>query len=104
MPLYADLHDLRLKSSYDTIEGGRYYGDLGYRDGHLKYGAYAPIVHDLQAEFDARRSGVAFNNVTLTTPPMVAKLNATIQELQQSDSTRDVFHHDERRRTAPGDE
>ncbi len=79
MPLYADLHDLRLKSSFDTTDGGRYYGDLGYRDGHLQYGSYAPITHDLEAQFDARRSGIALNNVTLTTTPMVAKLNATIQ-------------------------
>ncbi len=78
-PLYADLHDLRLKSSYDTTDGGRYYGDLGYRDGHLKYGNYAPITHDLQAQFDARRSRMTLSNVTLTTTPMVAKLNATIQ-------------------------
>ena len=41
MPLYADLHDLQLKSSYDKTDGGRYYGDLGYRDGQLKYGSYA---------------------------------------------------------------
>jgi translocation and assembly module TamB len=78
-PLYADLHDLRLKSSYDTTDGGRYYGDLAYHDGHLAYGSYAPITHDLQAQFDARRSGMALNNVTLTTTPMVAKLSATIQ-------------------------
>ena len=79
MPLYADLHDLRLKSSYDNTDGGRYYGDLGYHDGHLQYGTYAPITHDLQAQFDARRAGMSLNNVTLTTPPMVAKLNATVQ-------------------------
>jgi len=79
MPLYADLHDLQLKTSYDKTGGGRYYGNLGYRDGHLTYGSYAPITHDLQAEFDARRTGMALNNVTLTTTPMIAKLNATIQ-------------------------
>ncbi len=45
----------------------------------IKYGTYAPITHDLQAQFDARRAGMALNNVTLTTPPMVAKLNATVQ-------------------------
>lgn len=79
LPLYADVHDLHLKSSYDTADGGRYYGDLGYRSGQLKYGDYAPMTHDLDAQFDARRSGMALNNVTLTTPPMTAKLNATIQ-------------------------
>jgi translocation and assembly module TamB len=78
-PLYADLHDLRLKSSYDTTDGGRYYGDLGYRDGHLQYGNYAPITHDLAAQFDARRSGMSLNNVILTTTPMVAKLNVTLR-------------------------
>ncbi len=79
MPLYADLHDFRLKSTFDATGSGRYYGNLGYRDGHLTYGAYAPITHDLQAQFDARPGGMTLKNVTLTTPPMVAKLNATIQ-------------------------
>ncbi len=79
LPLYADVHDLHLKSSYDTTDGGRYYGDLGYRNGQLKYGDYAPITHDLDAQFDARRSGMALNNVTLATPPVTTKLNATIQ-------------------------
>jgi translocation and assembly module TamB len=79
-PLYADLHDLRLQSSYDTTGGGRYYGAVGYRDGHLKYGIYEPITHDLQAQFDARRAGLALNNVTLTTPVMVAKLDAAIRD------------------------
>lgn len=78
-PLYADLHDLRLQSIYDAAGGGSYFGNLGYHDGHLKYGTYAPITHDLQAQFDARRSGMSLSNVTLTTQPMVAKLNATIQ-------------------------
>jgi translocation and assembly module TamB len=78
-PLYADLHDLRLQSTYDTTDSGRHYGSLGYRDGHLQYGTYAPIRHDLQAQFDARRSGMNLSNVTVTTQPMVAKLNANIQ-------------------------
>ena len=78
-PLYADLHDLRLKSTYDSTDRGRYCGSLGYHDGHLKYGNYAPMTHGLQAQFDARRSGMQLNDVTLTTLPMIAKLNASIQ-------------------------
>src|SRR5581483_8763283 len=56
--LTADLHDLTFQSSYDSTDGGRYYGNLGYRNGHLQYGTYAPMPHDLQAQFDARRSGM----------------------------------------------
>ncbi|MBV8281748.1 MAG: hypothetical protein JO347_06760, partial [Candidatus Eremiobacteraeota bacterium] len=78
-PLYADLHDLHFQSSYGTTDGGRYYGSLGYRNGHLQYGTYAPVTHDLQAQFDARRTGMSLSDVTLTTPLMVARLNAAIQ-------------------------
>lgn len=78
-PLYADLHDLRLQATFDYTDNGRYYGTLGYRDGHLKYGTYEPLQHDLQAEFDARRSGLQLSNVLMRTAPMVVKLNASVQ-------------------------
>jgi translocation and assembly module TamB len=83
-PMYADLEDVRMQSSYAAADGGRYYGTLGYRNGHLKYGDYSPMTHQLQAQFDATRTEMALKNVTLTTPPMVAKLEATLRNYSRA--------------------
>jgi translocation and assembly module TamB len=62
----ADLHELSFQSNYDSAERGRYSGELGYRDGHLQYGNYDPLPHDLQAKFEATRSGMKLSPVVLT--------------------------------------
>lgn len=64
--LNAELHDLTFQSSYDASAGGRYSGDIGYRNGHLQYGNYDPLSHDLQAKFDATRSGLKLSPVVLS--------------------------------------
>ena len=50
--LNADLHQLNFGSSYDTRERS-YKGTLGYRDGHIIMQNYAPVPHQLDAEFVA---------------------------------------------------
>ncbi|HZP23918.1 MAG TPA: AsmA family protein, partial [Terriglobales bacterium] len=65
-PLYADLNDLQFQSSYDAAANGRYYGSMSYRDGHLQYGSYAPMPHDVKAQFEARRDGMTLSDVKLT--------------------------------------
>ncbi|HUI85199.1 MAG TPA: translocation/assembly module TamB domain-containing protein [Candidatus Binatia bacterium] len=77
-PLYADLHDLRFQSSYDATDNGRYFGTLSYRDGHLQYGNYGAMSHDLDAQFDARRSGLTLSNVRLTSGQSQVLLNASV--------------------------
>ncbi len=63
--LYANLHDLQFQSNYDAAGGGRYFGNISYRDGHLQYGSYEPIQHDLSAQFDVRRDRMTLSNVVL---------------------------------------
>jgi len=77
--LNADLRDLNFQSSYDPTDGGRYFGALSYRDGHLQYGTYAPIPHDLRAQFDARRSGMTLSNLTLQSGQSQLLLNASLR-------------------------
>ncbi len=79
IPLSADLHDLTFRSNYDATNGGRYYGTLSYRDGHLQYGTYAPIPHDLDAQFDAQRAGMTLSKVTLKLGQSQLLLNASLQ-------------------------
>ncbi|MGC2111526.1 MAG: AsmA family protein, partial [Candidatus Korobacteraceae bacterium] len=78
--LDVDLRDLQLQSSYDAADGGRYFGNLSYRDGHLQYGTYAPIPHDLQAQFDARRDRFGLNNVLLKSGNSQVRLDASLED------------------------
>jgi len=77
-PLYADLHDLEFQSSYSFTDNGHYFGMLSYRDGHLQYGSYAPMPHDLKAQFDARRDGMTLSNVKLASGQSQVLLNASL--------------------------
>ena len=79
MPLSADLHDLTFRSSYDGANGGRYYGTLSYRDGHLQYGTYAPVPHDSGgAVRRAARAAWRLSKVTLKVGQSQLLLNASL--------------------------
>src|SRR5271166_4985580 len=56
-PLDADLNDLDFQSSYSAADNGQYSGTLSYRDGHLQYGSYVPMPHDLKAQFTGNVGG-----------------------------------------------
>ncbi len=77
-PLEADLNNLTFQSKYDATNGGRYHGTLSYQNGHLQYGTYAPMPHDLQAQFDAQRSGMTLSNLTLRSGQSQLLLNASV--------------------------
>ncbi len=77
--LTADLHDLGFKSAFDTARQS-YSGTLGYRDGHLKYGAYSPLPHDFQASFTATRNQFTLKDAALKIGASNATLNATLTD------------------------
>ena len=52
IPLDADLHDVNFSSSFHA-EDQKYSGSLSYRNGHLQFGAFNPITHNLTAQFQA---------------------------------------------------
>ncbi len=64
-PLYAELRDLQVNSAFDPAQS-RYYGDLAYRDGNIRYGAYAPVSHNLKAKFAATPQKFTLDKLTLT--------------------------------------
>ena len=76
--LRADLRDLKFQTNYDMAGGGRYIGALSYRDGHLQYGSYLPMPHDLLAQFDARRTGMTLSNLSLKSGQSQLLLNASL--------------------------
>ncbi len=87
IPVYANLNDLHFRSTYNKSNGGTYQGTFGYSGGQIKYASYSPMTHDLEAGFDLTPSQFKLQNATLTTPPMVAKLNADVQNYSTSTPT-----------------
>ncbi len=76
--LDADLHDLLFNSNYDASNGGQYSGVVSYSNGHLKYDTYEPIPHEMEAHFNATRSGMTLSNVKLTSGQSQVLVNATL--------------------------
>lgn len=73
----ADLRDLNINGGFDNAQK-RYFGDLGYHQGRIQYGAYAPLVHDLQAHFEVTSSRVHLDPLLLTTGASHFSLKAAV--------------------------
>ncbi len=84
--LEADLHDLTLRSAFHPAQR-EYTGQLGYSDGHLRYGAYAPVPHDLQATFTATPEKFVLDRAKLTSGPSQIDLTATLAGYAHPDLT-----------------
>lgn len=77
--LDANLKDLQFQSSWDPANGGRYYGTLGYKQGLLRFGNYAPLPHDLSAHFSATRSELTIDGMNLAVGNSHLRLRASVQ-------------------------
>lgn len=64
--LDAELHDLNVNAGFDNLQS-RYYGDLTYKQGRIQYGAYAPMIHDLQTHFNATSTRFDLDRLVLAT-------------------------------------
>ncbi|MGC2321501.1 MAG: translocation/assembly module TamB domain-containing protein [Terriglobales bacterium] len=76
--LTADLHELSFQSAFDTFQQ-RYSGKLGYRDGHLQFGSYNPMPHDLQAQFEATPTVLTLRRATLSSGRSHLVLDAKLE-------------------------
>ena len=74
----ADLQDLEFESRYDAVSE-RYLGTLGYRDGHLTMENFAPVRHQLQAEFEAGRERFRLRRAILRSGDSSVELTATAE-------------------------
>jgi translocation and assembly module TamB len=77
--LDAELHDLLVNASFDSSQT-RYLGDLSYHEGRVQYGAYAPVVHDLQAKFDLTTSRFNLDQLVLATGASKVELKAAVDD------------------------
>ena len=99
-PLNADLHELLTRVQYDFIRQ-QYVGELSYRNGHLHFGTYNPIDHDLNSHFTASRSGMSFDPLILRVASSELSLRAAVQNYNQpslSGNYRVILHTEDFRR------
>jgi len=78
-PLDAELHDFNINTKFDNAQS-RYYGDLGYREGRIQYGTYAPLVHDLQAHFDATPTRFNLDRLVLAAGSSQVTIQAAVDD------------------------
>jgi translocation and assembly module TamB len=75
--LDVDLHDVEFQSTFANL-GKKYSGKLTYTDGHLTYGNYKPLTHDLVAEFEATPDEFNLTRSTLTIGASKVLLNGAL--------------------------
>jgi autotransporter translocation and assembly factor TamB len=63
-PLQAELRDLHVQSTFDASRS-EYDGNLSYRQGRIRYGAYNPLEHDLRATIGATPSGLTLKSLQI---------------------------------------
>lgn len=77
-PLDADLRDLRLEVRA-PFGSKNYDGSLSYRDGHLKYGAYSPLPHELNASFTANPDQFQLKPLVLKMASSSVRIEGNVQ-------------------------
>lgn len=78
--LNADLRDLTFRSTYANADGGRYSGEFSYRNGHIQYGHYTPLPHDMDAKFDATPAAFKLSPAVLSVGDSRIDLSATVTD------------------------
>ena len=77
--LDASLRDVELQSSFDAART-KYSGNLSYRDGEIHLQNLSPMLHSLEAEFEATLKQLALKRVTVTTKTSTLSLSATVDD------------------------
>ncbi len=76
--LDADLHDLEFLAGFSP--GRRQYsGTLSYRDGHLQFGNYAPMPHNLTVRYAATPEEFTLRRAVLSSGPSQIALEGTVR-------------------------
>ncbi|MGA2075408.1 MAG: translocation/assembly module TamB domain-containing protein [Terriglobia bacterium] len=85
-PLQAELRDLRAQSRFDASRT-EYDGSLSYRDGRIRYGAYNPLQHNLEATIEATPSGLTLKSLQIASG--TSRISAQAQLQNYSNPTVD---------------
>ncbi len=79
----ADLHNLDLHAAYAPAQQ-MYSGEIAYNNGHLKYGVYRPIPHDMSMAFKLTPTTFQLNRARLAVGNSTVLLTAAVNH----------YHHD----------
>jgi translocation and assembly module TamB len=75
--LDADLHEFEFQSTFDP-DPKRYSGGLGYKNGTIHFQNLNPMMHNLEAEFEATPDTFTLKRSTLTSGASQFRLTATL--------------------------
>lgn len=76
-PLNAEMHDFNINANYDPAQR-KYSGDLGYKNGRIVYGTYAPVEHSLQAKAGITPQKFTLEKLELETGKSSVGLSAAV--------------------------
>ena len=82
--LEADVHDVDFHAAFNSLLA-KYSGKLAYTNAHVQYGALRPIVHNLDADFDATPSTFHLTQATVSSGPSRVTLTATLNNFSNPD-------------------
>jgi len=77
--LDAKLHKVQLTADFDNSVK-RYHGVLSYADGEIKYGDYAPAVHDLELTFEASAGKFTVDHLALVAGNSKAVVTGSVED------------------------
>jgi translocation and assembly module TamB len=80
--LNADLHDLEVRAAFEPSPR-QYSGTLGYREGHLQFGSYHPVAHNLEAQFSATPAALTVERAVVASGRSQVALTATLDNYAQ---------------------
>jgi len=82
--LAADLRNLEFRSSFNSLVK-KYSGELTYSDGHLVFGTFEPLTHNLEAQFSATPDTFELIRSKLTVGTSQVVLAATLRNYSSPD-------------------
>ena len=77
--LDAQLSDLEFRAAFDP-NASRYHGDLRYKSGNIRYGAYKPVLHDLDARFEITPTVFVLNHAQVTSGGSRLVLEGSVED------------------------
>ena len=82
--LAADLHDLEVQASFNDLLR-KYSGKLRYENGRLVYGAFQPVAHSFEAQFEATPDTLDVTESKVTFGDSQVALSAKLRNYNQPD-------------------
>jgi translocation and assembly module TamB len=78
-PLEAELRDFNVNANYDPAQN-KYAGQLGYSNGRIVYGKYAPVEHDFHAQFGVTPQIFTLEKLELAAGKSHVTVSATVND------------------------